>query len=125
MNTSCRPFVWLFGAVLLVACGPDSSASRITQPAVSPIYSSVRQRLPHAEAQAALASVLGANERGVLSAPALVPPSAPVAPFIEARLYSIANLAVHDALSAIIPRFARYADAGPLVPDANAAGASR
>ena len=123
MSTSCRSIVWLFGAAVPLACGPDSSASRITQPAVSAIHSSVRQRLPHAEAQAALASVLGANERGVLSAPALVPPGAPLAPFIEARLYSIANLAVHDALNAIIPRFARYADAGPIVPDANAAAA--
>jgi hypothetical protein len=66
---------------------------------------------------------LAANERGITSAPALVPPGAPLVPFIEARLYSIANLAVHDALNAIIPRFARYADAGPVVPDANAAAA--
>ena len=128
MSTSCRPIARLFGAAAVVvsglACGPDSSATRITQPAAPSLGSSTdRQRLPHAEAEAALASVLAANDRATISAPSLVPPGAPLAPFIEARLYSIANLAVHDALNAIIPRFARYADTGPLVPDANAAAA--
>jgi hypothetical protein len=70
-----------------------------------------------------MASVAAANDRTVISVPSLVPPGAPLAPFIEARLYSIATLAVHDALNAIIPRFGRYADTGPIVPDANAAAA--
>jgi hypothetical protein len=30
MITSCRSVVWPFGAAVLLACGPDSSASRIT-----------------------------------------------------------------------------------------------
>jgi len=124
MITSLKPIVWLLGAAVVVACDPDSSPSRITQPADPPLQASaVRQRLSHADAQAALTSVLAGNEQAVVSAPALVPPGAPLAPFIEARLYSIANLAVHDALNGIIPRFARYADTGPLVPDANAAAA--
>jgi hypothetical protein len=52
-----------------------------------------------------------------------VPPGAPLAPFIEARLYAIANVAMHDALNAITPRFARYADTGPIDRDASAAAA--
>ena len=123
MLTSSRSIVWLLGAAIIVACDPDSSATRITQPAAPVQASAVRQRLSHADAQAALASVLAGNAQAVVSGPALVPPGAPLAPFIEARLYSIANLAMHDALNAIIPRFARYADTGPLVPDANAAAA--
>lgn len=111
-------------ASILIGCGPDSSASRITRPAAaSTRVTADRQRLAHADAEAALAAVFAANERGVASAPTLVPPGAPLTPFIEARLYSIANLAVHDALNAIIPRFARYADTGPVVSDANAAAA--
>lgn len=111
-------------ATVLVACEADSAASRIGQPvAPSSQIAAARQRLPHAQAEEALAAVLAGNERGIASAPALVPPGAPLAPFIEARLYAIANLAVHDALNAIVPRFARYADTGPLVPDANAAAA--
>jgi len=113
----------------IVACSGDppvgpGASSATAEVSVPPKQASAgRQRLSHADAQAALASVLAANQRGVVSAPTLVPPGAPLAPFIEARLYSIANLAVHDALNAIIPRFARYADTGPIVPDANAAAA--
>lgn len=48
---------------------------------------------------------------------------APLAPFIEARLYAIANVAMHDALNAITPRFTRYADTGPIDRDASVAAA--
>lgn len=108
---------WITGCSADPVAGPPEPADHPNQP------SAVRQRLPHDDAQAALAAVFAANERSVMSAPALVPPGAPLAPFIEARLYSIANLAVHDALNAIIPRFERYVDTGPIVPDANAAAA--
>jgi len=113
----------LLGATVLTACSSDSPASLITRPTMTSGSHAVRQRLSHADADAALASLAAANDRTIASAPALVPPGAPLAPFIEARLYSIATLAVHDALNAIIPRFARYADTGPVVPDANAAAA--
>src|SRR5215467_13497079 len=114
---------WLLGATVFTGCGPDASGSRSTQPIVATHGPAVRQRLSHVDADAALASVFDANQEGIASAPALVPPGAPLAPFIEARLYGIANLAVHDALNAIIPRFSRYADTGPIVPTANAAAA--
>jgi len=104
-----------------VACGPDQA---VTEPArLSGNARTVRQRLPHSDASAALTAVYSANEQGVASAPALVPPGAPLAPFIEARLYAIVTIAVHDALNGIIPRFERYADGGPLMADANAAAA--
>ncbi len=118
-----RSIPWLFGAAFLAACGSDDAADRITRPSTTAHASAARQRLPHADAAAALDAVRSANERGILSGPALVPPGAPLLPSVEARLDAIVNVAVHDALNGIIPRFARYADAGPLVPDANAAAA--
>jgi hypothetical protein len=63
------------------------------------------------------------NAQSVAAAPTLVPPGTPLTPFIEARLYGIANVAMHDALNAVIPRFARYADTGPIDENANAAAA--
>ncbi|MBK8249660.1 MAG: vanadium-dependent haloperoxidase [Gemmatimonadetes bacterium] len=65
-------------------------------------------------AQEPLAAVLAANAQAIAAAPSLVPPGAPLAPFVEARLYAIANVAIHDALNAIRPRYARYADVGPV-----------
>ena len=38
-------------------------------------------------------------------------------------MYAIANVAMHDALNAIVPRFERYADSGPIEPDAGIAAA--
>jgi hypothetical protein len=67
--------------------------------------------------------VFSGNAQSIAAAPSLVPPGAPLAPFIEARLYAIANVAMHDALNAIAPRFARYADTGPIDRDASAAAA--
>ena len=113
--------VGLLFSAALVACGPDQTITGSPRPPAGP--ATVRQRLPHVEAAAALGAVLSGNERAVAAAPALVPPGAPLAPFIEARLYGIVNVAIHDALNGIIPRFARYADRGPIVPDANAAAA--
>jgi membrane-associated phospholipid phosphatase len=67
--------------------------------------------------------VFAGNAQSIAAAPSLVPPGAPLTPFIEARLYAIANVAMHDALNAVSPRFARYADTGPINRDANAAAA--
>jgi len=66
---------------------------------------------------------MAGNAQAVAAAPALVPPGAPLAPFIESRLYAIANVAIHDALNAIVPRYERYADTGPIEGNANAAAA--
>ena len=76
--------VSLFAATVLTACGADSSPTRTTQPATPHTGSAVRQRLPHEASAAALAAVFAANDRGIASARALVPPGAPLAPFIEA-----------------------------------------
>jgi hypothetical protein len=70
--------------------------------------------VPHPDGEAALRAVMAGNAQSVIAAPDLVPPGAPLPPFIEARLYAIANVAMHDALNAIVPRFERYADTGPI-----------
>lgn len=82
-----------------------------------------RGGLPHGVALAALDAVRARNAQSILAAPNLVPFGAPLAPFIEARLHAIVNVAMHDALNAVTPRFARYADVGPVVSDANAIAA--
>ena len=109
-------------SVFLVACGPEPTGNAGTS-FDSGTASAERQRLPHVAATAALAAVVAGNAQSVAAAPALVPPGAPLAPFVEARLYGIANVAMHDALNAVIPRFARYADTGPIDESANAAAA--
>ncbi len=70
---------------------------------------------------AMLDAVMAGNAQAVAAAPSLVPPGAPLAPFVEARLYAIANVAMHDALNGIAPEFERYADTGPINRSANAA----
>ncbi|HVF40793.1 MAG TPA: vanadium-dependent haloperoxidase [Gemmatimonadaceae bacterium] len=97
------------------ACSPDS-APTATGPSGPPSLGV--GGVPHAEAVAALDAVVAGNSQAVAAAPALVPPGAPLAPFIEARLYAIVNVAMHDALNAIVPRFERYADTGPVDSDA-------
>ncbi len=121
MNSSFRRALSL---VLILSAGAACSrdASRTDAWPTSP-ESSFGQRLPHAAAAAALSAVVAGNAQSIVAAPALVPPGAPLAPFIEARLYAIANVAMHDALNAVIPRFARYADAGPIDRHASAAAA--
>jgi hypothetical protein len=109
-------------SALVVACGTDPTGTDAPY-RHSGIASNNGLRLPHAEASAALAAVIAGNTQSVAAAPSLVPPGAPLAPFVEARLYGIANVAIHDALNAVIPRFARYADTGPIDENANAAAA--
>ena len=102
-------------AALVTACNTDSGTT-ITEIPGSPVRTA--GGIPHQVAAAALDAVLSGNAQAVAAAPSLVPPGAPLAPFVEARLYAIAAIAMHDALNAIVPRFDRYADAGALVPDA-------
>lgn len=106
----------------LAACGADSSPPTLHAPPPS------EPRLdaggvPHREGVAALGAVLAGNAQALVAAPTLPPPGAPLAPFVEARLYAIVNVAMHDALNGIVPRFDRYADQGPTVPGAAIAAA--
>jgi len=78
--------------------------------------------VPNPVATPALDAALSGNQQAVNAAPLLVS-GAPLTPFIEARLYGIANVAMHDALNGIVPRYQRYADDGPLDRDANPAAA--
>jgi len=113
-----RCAVSILVAVVTTACNTDSVPT-VTAPAdlvAGPVYE--RGGVPHRQAQAALDAVMDGNAQSIAAAPALVPPGAPLAPFIEARLYAIANVAMHDALNAIVPRFERYADTGPVDRDA-------
>ena len=114
---------WLFVVVLALACSPES-APVTTEPLPPSLNqggnASASRR---ADATRALAAVFAGNAQSIAAAPSLVPPGAPLAPFIEARLYAIANVAMHDALNAVTPRFARYADTGPINRDASAAAA--
>jgi hypothetical protein len=121
-QTIARTWASVLLSALVVACGTDPTGTGAPT-RHSGLVPNNRQQLPHAEASAALAAVVAGNAQSVAAAPALVPPGAPLAPFIEARLYGIANVAMHDALNAVIPRFARYADTGPIDENANAAAA--
>jgi hypothetical protein len=75
--------------------------------------------VPYGTQLAARDAVLAGNAVALAEAPALFPPGVPVAPFVEARLFAIADVAMHDALNSIVPRFERYADTGPIERDAN------
>ena len=111
----------LLTLTMAAACVPDSapnptevlSASRVSNDADSFRKSD----------KSATAAVFAGNAQSILAAPTLVPPGAPLTPFIEARLYAIANVAMHDALNSISPRFARYADNGAVNRHANATAA--
>ncbi|MDZ7632401.1 MAG: vanadium-dependent haloperoxidase [Gemmatimonadaceae bacterium] len=74
------------------------------------------------EDRAARDAVLRWNGLAVDVAPTLSP-NGPLAPFVEARLYAIANVAMHDAVNGVRARFRRYADVGAITPGANAAAA--
>lgn len=79
--------------------------------------------LTPAETAAALFAVTAGNQQAMRVAPSLVPDGTPLAPFVEARMYAMTNLAMHDAANAIVPRYERYADRGPIISNANPAAA--
>ena len=113
----------VLAVALATACSPDRI---VTTPdasgsMASPVYSA--GGVPNARQAAARDAVLAGNTEALAATPALFPPGAPVAPFVEARLFAIANVAMHDALNSIVPRFERYADTGPLDRNANLAAA--
>src|SRR3977135_1946627 len=90
----------LLAVVLLAAaCGPESMPTTTEPLAAAP--NRVLSPSAHVDRTRALEAVFAGNAQSIIAAPALVPPGAPLAPFIEARLYAIANIAMHDALNAI------------------------
>jgi hypothetical protein len=113
-----------WGIALALGLGCSKEASRdeslLSEPEVP---TASRGGLPHRDAAAVLDAVLAGNAQSLVAAPTLVPPGVPLTPFIEARLYAIANVAMHDALNAIRRRFERYADAGDMDSDANPSAA--
>ena len=125
MSSHAHPgyLIALLAVVLAAACNPDSIATAPGASAATggPVYNA--GGVSNAQQTAALQAVLAGNAEALTATPALFPPGAPVAPFVEARLFAIANVAMHDALNAIVPRFERYADTGPLDRNANVAAA--
>lgn len=107
-------------AIVITGCSPDSPVAASDATGVFPVNNV--GGVPNGQATAVLRAVLAGNAQAIAAAPSLVPPGAPLAPFIEARLYAISNVAMHDALNAIVPRYERYADTGPV--DRNAAMAA-
>jgi hypothetical protein len=108
-----------FAVVLATACSPDRI---VTTPDASgsmetPMYSA--GGVPNGQQIAARDAVLAGNTAALAAVPALFPPGAPVAPFVEARLLAIADIAMHDALNSTVLRFERYADTGPIEREAN------
>ena len=66
--------------------------------------------------------VLQWNEAAVYTSLELqkVPNAPPVTPFVEARYYAMVNVAMHDALNNIIPKYQTYALKDSRDKDANA-----
>ncbi|MBL8984416.1 MAG: vanadium-dependent haloperoxidase [Gemmatimonadetes bacterium] len=107
-------------AVFAAACGTDPAApvDRSRDDGVRAAADVSPAAVPEAAA-----AVLSGNAQAVAAASFLVPPGAPLAPFVEARLYAIANIAMHDALNAIQPRYERYALTSAAAPGASPAAA--
>src|SRR5437870_1641213 len=117
---SSRTHVLSCSALAVIIAGAAACSTDSLPTAEVPVGAPVENvaGVPHDQASQALDAVLAGNAQSIVAAPGLVPPGAPLAPFIEARLYAISNVAIHDALNAIVPRFERYADTGPIVRNA-------
>ncbi|MDB4915741.1 MAG: hypothetical protein JWM95_3385, partial [Gemmatimonadetes bacterium] len=123
IRTPRHALPWLLIVVMALACSPESTPTTTEPLVLSPSQGGNASASRRADGTRALSAVFAGNAQAVAAAPSLVPPGAPLAPFIEARLYAIANVAMHDALNATNPRFARYADTGPINRDASGAAA--
>ncbi len=106
--------------VCAVAACSDSTGTSFSPTAPLALTAGLHRTSAGNELVSVTAAVRAGNAQAIAAAPALVPPGVPLAPFVEARLYAIANVAMHDALNAVAPRYDRYADAGPLVREADA-----
>jgi membrane-associated phospholipid phosphatase len=105
-------------AVFAVAC----SDSRTTPTDVTADLSSRVGANAEAHARSARNAVLEWNALAVTVAPTLSP-NGPLPPFVEARLYAITNVSMHDALNGVKDRYTRYADAAGINRSANPAAA--
>ena len=108
---------------LVVAACQAGHDDRVANP-TGPTLTAQFDRGGRAADDAALDAVLAGNAQSILAAPTLVDVGKPLPPFVEARLYAIVNVAMHDALNGIKPEFARYADHGAINRNANAAAAA-
>ncbi len=111
----------MFAAALLVLVSACSDSRTAPTDATSDLSSRVGALQPRT-ASSARAAVLEWNALTVTVAPTLSP-NGPLAPFVEARLYAITNVAMHDALNGVHGRYARYADTDRADKSADAAAA--
>jgi PAP2 superfamily len=111
-----------FATVLLALVTACSDASTAPTDAATDLSSRVGASGTR-HASVARAAVLDWNALAVSVAPTLSP-NGPLAPFVEARLYAITNVAMHDALNGVRARFARYADSGAIDRTADPAAAA-
>ena len=121
-RTSLPALVMLGMSVMLAACSGDASGPP-TAPGATGAGAAASRESHRPHGGAVRDAVLAGHAQGIAAAPMLVPPGAPLAPFVEARLHAITNVAMHDALNAVEPRYARYADTGPIDRHANATAA--
>ncbi len=103
-------------ALMLLAACSDAPITQVTA-------ADVDARVSGQQDASARDAVLRWNALSVTLAPTLSP-NGPLAPFVEARLYTIANVAMHDALNGVRGRYGRYADAGVADRTASAAAAA-
>ncbi|MBL8960114.1 MAG: hypothetical protein JNJ98_09690, partial [Gemmatimonadetes bacterium] len=106
-------------AVFIAACGTDPAA-----PIDRSRHAGAAADVSPAAVPEAAVAVLSGNAQAIAAASFLVPPGVPLPPFVEARLYAIANIAMHDALNAIQPRYERYALTSAAAPGAHPAAAA-
>jgi membrane-associated phospholipid phosphatase len=115
MNHRITRFLYLSITASLLACSGKVDAP-LTEPSISASSGS------SARVGAANDAVLRWNALSLTLAPSLSP-NGPLAPFVEAKLYAITNVAIHDALNGVHARYRRYADHGAVNPSANATAA--
>jgi len=118
---SLRRVACLLVAAIATACSSEAPPMTAVPPSLTADSRDDSRDDSAVRSASSLRAVLAGNAQAVAAAAALVPPGAPVPPFIEARLYAITNIAMHDALNGIARRYERYADTGPSDRQANAA----
>lgn len=112
---------FLVGTLLLGACQEQTGDAGFAPTSPPEAVASTTRYATGSAYTATMDAVMAGNAQAIAAAPSLAPPGAPLAPFVEARLYAIANVAMHDALNGIAPEYERYADVGPVNRFANAA----
>ncbi|MCC7002551.1 MAG: vanadium-dependent haloperoxidase [Gemmatimonadaceae bacterium] len=116
---SRRPWFAAVLVLLTAACGGTADERPFAPTA--PTEAMAEHRGASAADAAVRDAVMSGNAQAIAAAAALVPPGVPLPPFVESRLYAIANVAMHDALNSVRPEYERYADNAAIDREADAA----